>query len=264
MKKKIFSGLLFLIGISFLAYPYIAHYINDYAMQQEIEEFEIVSAQPLPFEEKQHIWDEMERYNEALLNNSDNAVQDAFTDEVMASNDFYDNDKGDTNPSTEGQNAERVASGDSDYSSMSNNSPFLSSSLPSRSFYSIIRIPKIDIELPVYLGASDTNLMKGAAHITGTSLPVGGLGTHAVIAGHRGTLRHHMFLHINTLKAGDTFDIQTLDKTMTYRVTKSQVVLPDEVSSLGIQENKDLVTLVTCLKYPMNYKRLLVHGERIN
>jgi sortase A len=106
--------------------------------------------------------------------------------------------------------------------------------------------------------------MKGAAHITGTSLPVGGKGTHSVIAGHRGTLRHNMFLHINELNTGDTFEVQTLDKVMTYRVSGSKVVLPNEVDSLSIQENKDLVTLVTCLKYPMNYKRLLVYGERVN
>ncbi|GEK90827.1 class C sortase [Alkalibacterium kapii] len=259
MKKKVFSLLLFLIGISFLAYPYIAHYINDYAIQQEIEEFETVSAQPLPFEEKQEIWDEMERYNEILSNNPDNTVEDAFTDEVIASNAFYSDNGGPKEPANDDNLIDNSHVEIEDVSSVSSKKY-----KSSQSFFSVIRIPKINITLPIYLGASDTNLMKGAAQITGTSLPIGGKGTHSVIAGHRGTLKHHMFLHLNDLNRGDTFEIQTLDVTMTYRVTGSAVVLPDEVDSLSIQKDKDLVTLVTCLKYPMNYKRLLVHGERVN
>lgn len=253
MKKKLIPFLLFLVGLIFFTYPHIAHYINDHAMQQQIEEFEIVSAQPDSEEDTDALWEEMLTYNEELQNNPDQTIEDAFTDEVMASNAFYSSNQAD--PENDGSLVDNSHIEMEDVSA---------SSLSSRSFYSIIRIPKINIELPIYLGASDANLMKGAAHITGTSLPVGGKGNHSVIAGHRGTLRHNMFLHINDLNAGDTFEVQTLDKIMTYRVTGSKVVLPNEVDTLSIQEDKDLVTLVTCLKYPMNYKRLLVYGERVD
>lgn len=261
MKKKLIPLLLFLAGLLFFTYPYIAHYINDYAMQQQIEEFETVSAQPESERDGEALWDEMLAYNEELQNDPDQMIEDAFTDEVMASNAFYSDNTKQAEPENDGS---LVDNSHVEMEDVSNSSGSGSSSLSSRSFYSIIRIPKINIELPIYLGASDANLMKGAAHITGTSLPVGGKGTHSVIAGHRGTLRHNMFLHINELNTGDTFEVQTLDKVMTYRVSGSKVVLPNEVDSLNIQENKDLVTLVTCLKYPMNYKRLLVYGERVN
>ena len=256
MKKKLIPFLLFLVGLLFFTYPYIAHYINDYAMQQQIEEFETVSAQPDSEEDSEALFEEMRAYNEQLKKDSSQTIEDAFTDEVMASNEFYSTEYEQTESETDGSLVDNSHVEIEDVSASSG------SSSSSRSFYSIIRIPKINIELPLYLGASDANLMKGAAHITGTSLPVGGKGTHSVIAGHRGTLKHNMFLHVNELTAGDTFEVQTLDKTMTYRVTGTKIVLPNEVDSLSIQDDKDLVTLVTCLKYPMNYKRLLVYGER--
>lgn len=265
MKKKLIPFLLFLMGLLFFTYPYIAHYINDYAMQQQIDEFETVSAQPDSEEDSEALWEEMRAYNEQLQKDPSQTIEDAFTDEVMASNEFYSTDNEQTEPETDGSlvdNPEGLV--DNSHVEIEDVSASSGSSSSSRSFYSIIRIPKINIELPIYLGASDANLMKGAAHITGTSLPVGGKGTHSVIAGHRGTLRHNMFLHVNDLSAGDTFEVQTLDKVMTYRVTGSRVVLPNEVDTLSVQEDKDLVTLVTCLKYPMNYKRLLVYGERVN
>ncbi|SFC47992.1 LPXTG-site transpeptidase (sortase) family protein [Alkalibacterium subtropicum] len=266
MKKKLIPSLLFLAGLLFFTYPYIAHYINDYTMQQQIEELETVSAQPDSEEDSEALWEEMRAYNEQLQKDPEQMIEDAFTDEVMASNEFYSsNQDGPENDSSLLNNPEGLVDNSHvEMEDVSASSGSSSSSLASRSFYSIIRIPKINIELPIYLGASDANLMKGAAHITGTSLPVGGKGTHAVIAGHRGTLRHNMFLHVNDLSAGDTFEVQTLDRTMTYRVTGSKVVLPNEVDSLSIQKDKDLVTLVTCLKYPMNDKRLLVYGERVN
>ncbi|MFO8069655.1 MAG: class C sortase [Alkalibacterium sp.] len=261
MKKKIIPLLLFLLGLFFFTYPYIAHYINNYAMQQQIEEFETVSAQPIPTEEQEEIWNEMTEYNEELSNNPQ-GVQDVFTDEVMASNPFYTNENFDETDDEDRTFNETTVTAETTDATQSNLSS--SPSLSSRSFYSIIHIPKINVELPIYLGASDANLMKGAAHVSGTSLPVGGKNTHAVIAGHRGTLHHHMFLNLNKLVSGDIFEIQTLDQTMTYRVTGSRVVLPNNVDSLTIQKDKELVTLVTCLKYPMNYKRLLVYGERVN
>lgn len=260
MKKKLIPFLLFLTGLLIFTYPYIAHYINDYTIQQQIEEFETVSAQPDSDEDSDALWNDMLNYNEELKNNPNQTIEDAFTDEVMASNAFYANDQQEPENDSSLVDNSHVEMEDVSATSLDKES----SSLSSRSFYSVIRIPKINIELPIYLGASDPNLMKGAAQITGTSLPIGGKGTHSVIAGHRGTLKHNMFLHVNELADGDTFEIQTLDKTMTYRVTGSKVVLPNEVDSLSIQKDKDLVTLVTCLKYPMNYKRLLVYGERVN
>ncbi|WP_035618546.1 class C sortase, partial [Lacticigenium naphthae] len=248
-KKNLFALFIFLIGLGLFLYPTISHYVNDYSIHKEIEEFQLVSAEPLNPGEKESLWKDMEEYNDSLIGNENNAVQDAFTEEVVASNPFYQVEDGE-------KPIEAEIDADQTFD--------VHSSLASSPFYFVIRIPKINVELPIYMGASDQNLLKGAAQITGTSLPLGGANTHSVIAGHRGTLNHRMFLDLNKLGAGDTFEIQTLDGLLTYRVTGSKVVYPNEVDTLQIKEGKDLVTLVTCLKYPMNYKRLLVYGERVD
>lgn len=272
MKKKIIPGFLFLIGLLFFLYPYIAHYVNDYAMQQEIEQFQTVSAQPVNEDEKKQLYDDMMEYNRSLVQNSQNNIEDAFTDEVVASNAFYqhegegDIDTGEVNDMNTESNDGKDIGGD-DYTVESSRSEISSSgsqlSSFGTSFYFYIRIPKINVELPIYVGASDDNLMKGAAVVSGSSLPLGGQGSHSVIAAHRGTLHHRMFLDLDRLNSGDLFEIHTMDGKLVYRVTGTKVVYPNEVDTLTIRQDKDLITLVTCLKYPMNDRRLLVYGERV-
>lgn len=265
MKKKIIPAFLFLLGLLFFLYPYIAHYVNDYAMQQEIEQFQTVSAQPVNEQEKKQLYDDMMEYNRSLVHNSQNTIEDAFTEDVLASNAFYQYEGEDEIATDEINDLDTDGKdiGGDGYTVESASSSGSQLSSFGTSFYFYIRIPKINIELPIYVGASDDNLMKGAAVVSGSSLPLGNNGSHSVIAAHRGTLHHRMFLDLDRLNSGDLFEIHTMDGTMVYRVTGSKVVYPNEVDTLTIKQDKDLVTLVTCLKYPMNDRRLLVYGERV-
>ena len=126
-----------------------------------------------------------------------------------------------------------------------------------------VEIPKLNTTLPIYHGTDDSVLQVAIGHIPGTSLPVGGKGTHAVISGHRGLPSAKLFTDIDRLVEGDTFMIQVLDETLTYEVDQILTVLPDDVSALAIDPNQDYVTLVTCTPYGVNTHRLLVRGHRI-
>lgn len=125
-----------------------------------------------------------------------------------------------------------------------------------------IEIPEISVKLPIYHGTSDRVLSAGAGHIKGTSLPVGGRSTHAVIAAHRGLPSAMMFTRIDELRKGDPFYIRTIGRTIAYRVDRISVVGPDDTSKLKIVPGQDRVTLYTCTPYGMNTKRLLVSGVR--
>ena len=126
-----------------------------------------------------------------------------------------------------------------------------------------ITIPKIGVELPVYHGTSDGVLQVAAGHLEGSSLPVGGAGTHAVISAHRGLPSAKLFTNLDELEAGDTFTITVLDRVLTYEVDQISIVLPTETDLLQPVEGKDYVTLMTCTPYGINTHRLLVRGKRI-
>ena len=126
-----------------------------------------------------------------------------------------------------------------------------------------VEIPKLNTTLPIYHGTDDSVLQVAIGHIPGTSLPVGGKGTHAVISGHRGLASAKLFTDIDRLVEGDTFMIQVLDETLTYEVDQILTVTPDDVSALAIDPEQDYVTLVTCTPYGVNTHRLLVCGHRI-
>lgn len=125
-----------------------------------------------------------------------------------------------------------------------------------------VEIPRIDVRLAVYHGTSEADLMVGAGHVEGTSLPVGGVSTHCAISAHSGMPTARMFDDIHDLVPGDVFVVWTLGEPHAYRVTGSETVKPDDVSSLAIEPGRDLCTLVTCTPYGVNSLRLLVRGER--
>ncbi len=127
-----------------------------------------------------------------------------------------------------------------------------------------IEIPAIQVDLPVYHYTTDDSLGKGAGHLFGSSLPVGGRGTHCVISAHRGLPNARMFTDLNLVKEGDRFYIKVLNRTLTYQVDQILTVKPDQTQSLAIDRQKDLVTLVTCTPYAVNSHRLLVRGHRIS
>ena len=126
-----------------------------------------------------------------------------------------------------------------------------------------ITIPRIGVELPVYHGTSDGVLQVAAGHLEGSSLPVGGAGTHAVISAHRGLPSAKLFTNLDELEAGDTFTITVLDRVLTYEVDQISIVLPTETDNLKVVDGKDYVTLMTCTPYGINSHRLLVRGRRI-
>lgn len=125
-------------------------------------------------------------------------------------------------------------------------------------------IPKLDVELPVYHGDSNAALDDGAAHLQGTSLPVGGENTHAVISGHTGMAGQRMFTDLDALEIGDVFYLDVLGSRLAYQVDQILTVLPYEVEPIRIVEGRDLATLLTCTPYGVNSHRLLVRGSRID
>ena len=127
-----------------------------------------------------------------------------------------------------------------------------------------ITIPKISVELPIYHGTDEGVLQVAAGHLEGSSLPVGGAGTHAVISAHRGLPSAKLFTNLDELEVGDRFTITVLNRVLTYEVDQILIVEPQETGALRIEEGKDYCTLVTCTPYGINTHRLLVRGHRID
>lgn len=126
-----------------------------------------------------------------------------------------------------------------------------------------IEIPKIKCSLPIYHGVEDTVLQIAIGHIPGSSLPIGGESTHAVLSGHRGLPSAKLFTDLDKLEEGDTFLLNVLDDVLTYEIDQILIVEPDDLSALEIVPGEDLVTLVTCTPYGVNSHRMLVRGHRI-
>ena len=126
-----------------------------------------------------------------------------------------------------------------------------------------IEIPKINIKVPIYHSTSEEVLEKGVGHLKGSSLPVGGIGTHAILAAHRGLPTSKLFSDLDRVVIGDKFYLFVLDEKLVYQVDSIDIVNPDELDLLDIYPDKDYVTLVTCTPYGINTQRLLVRGVRI-
>lgn len=127
----------------------------------------------------------------------------------------------------------------------------------------VLEIPKISVTLPIYHGTDNITLSKGIGHLYGTSLPVGGEGTHAALSGHSGMAGQRMLSDLEQLVIGDCFTVRVLNKKLTYQADQIKIVLPEDVSDLAIDPEKDYVTLVTCTPYGVNTHRLLVRGVRV-
>ncbi|WP_165067062.1 class C sortase [Marisediminicola senii] len=126
-----------------------------------------------------------------------------------------------------------------------------------------VKIPSIDVDLPIYHGTSETVLEHGVGHLEGTALPVGGPSTHSVLTGHRGLATSELFTDLERVRVGDTFTIEVFGQVLTYRVIEKLVVEPEDTESLLIQPGCDLLTLVTCTPLGINSHRILVTGERL-
>lgn len=125
-----------------------------------------------------------------------------------------------------------------------------------------IKIPKIDVNLPIYEGTSDEVLLKGVGHLEGSSYPLGGDSTHSVLTGHRGLAEAVLFTDLDKMQKGDKFYLHVMDEVLAYQVDQVKVVEPEHTEDLEIIPGGDYCTLVTCTPYAINTHRLLVRGER--
>lgn len=232
MKKKagnLVIGIIFLAGLSLLLYPFVANQWNNYRQKQLISGYEQVvsdkeAAEGIDYDAERK---KAEDYNEALL---PCVLPDSFAlAESSGVDPVY-------------MNTLNIA-GDEMMGS--------------------VEIPKINIKIPIYHTTEEDVLNKGAGHLEGSSLPVGGANTHAVISAHRGLPSASLFTDLDQMKVGDHFLLHVLDETLYYEVDKISVVKPEDTSALAVEDGQDLVTLLTCTPYGVNTERLLVRGHRV-
>lgn len=230
--------LLFACGFSIFAYPYIHNYMVERDMQGQIHDFlEQVGTQPtedtpeltdspeLP-REYQALWDAMVSYNDAIWEEKQAGLCDPWAYQQPS---FTLGEYG-----------------------------------LEEEVFGVISIPALDLEMPLYLGATASHMADGAAHLSQTSLPIGGRNTNCVIAGHRGWNGADYFRYITELQPGDEVMITNLWETLTYRVTDTRIIMPNEVEQILIQEGRDMITLLTCHPYASGGKqRFLIFCDRV-
>ena len=232
MKKKagnLVICIIFLAGLSLLLYPFVANQWNNYRQKQLISGYEQVvsekeAAEGIDYDAERK---KAEDYNEALL---PCVLPDSFAlAESSGVDPVY-------------MNTLNIA-GDEMMGS--------------------VEIPKINIKIPIYHTTEEEVLNKGGGHLEGSSLPVGGANTHAVISAHRGLPSASLFTDLDQMKVGDHFLLHVLDETLCYEVDKISVVKPEDTTALAVEDGQDLVTLLTCTPYGVNTERLLVRGHRV-
>lgn len=225
-KEMVFIIALFITGLLIAVYPLTAQVYHFYLAQQNIETFE-KEREHVEYEDVQRRIYLAEIYNETLNSLGQTGLVDPFSE------------------------LEKEAR--AEYARM----------LKLEEMIGHVSIPKIDTKIPLYAGTSESILQRGAGHLEGTSLPVGGQSTHAVITAHRGLPQARLFTDLDKLKEGDLFYVTNIRDTLAYQVDQIQVIEPHQVEVLHIQEERDIVTLLTCTPYMINSHRLLVTGHRV-
>ena len=234
MKKKlsiVLAGILFLAGLSLLLYPLVANQWNNYRQSRLISEYESVvkdeSRKGTINYEKE--WERANAYNQSLL---PSILPDSFA--IAAASD---------KPGEEYMSCLNILTDE---------------------MMGYVEVPKINIKIPIFHTTSEEVLSKGAGHLEGSSLPIGGESAHAVISAHRGLPSASLFTDLDQMKIGDHFLIHVLDNTLCYEVDQILVVEPEDTDALAVEEGEDLVTLLTCTPYGVNTQRLLVRGHRVD
>lgn len=126
-----------------------------------------------------------------------------------------------------------------------------------------LKVPSINVDLPIYHGTSEKVLEMGVGHLQGSSLPIGGTNTHSVLTAHRGLAKAELFTHLGDVQVGDMFTVEVFGEVLSYRVFETRVVDPADTESLYPQVDRDLMTLITCTPLGVNTHRILVTGERV-
>ncbi len=223
---NIIIGLIFLTGLSILLYPKLSDYINELHASRAIASYDNTVIEM----EEEDYTKELEAakvYNEYLVNFSNLSAV------------------------TEAENARE----DKIYQSLLN--------VAGNGIMASIKIPSVKINLPIYHGTDEAVLQVGAGHYLGSSLPIGGESTHAILTGHRGLPSAKLFTDLDRLEVGDVFYIKVLGEILEYQIDQIEIVLPEEVEGLSIVPGEDYVTLVTCTPYGINSHRMLIRGTRI-
>lgn len=235
LKKRIpeiLMGVVFLIGFLIFAYPTISDQWNNYRQSRLISNYESAMVEMSP-EDFSAEWAKAEAYNKKITYND-------FTQDVFS--------------------GEEVSMKGTEYWDVLN--------IGKDGIMGYLTIPKINQTIPIYHGTSDEVLQKAIGHLSGTGLPIGGEGTHSVLAAHRGLPSAKLFTDVDQLKEGDKFYAHILDKTLAYEVDQ---ILPmvdkDDLDTLTgamqIEAGKDYITLLTCTPYGVNSHRLLVRGHQV-
>lgn len=232
MKKRlsaILFGILFLAGLSLLLYPFAANQWNDYRQSKLLSDYEgaVAAKEAAGQIDYEAEWARARSYNAAIL---PSILPDSFA------------------------NAEN-GEADTEYMSCLN--------LTGDGMMGYVRIPKINVKIPIFHTTDEKVLQTAAGHLEGSSLPAGGPDTHAVISAHRGLPSATLFTDLDRLEEGDSFLLYILNDVLCYQVDKISVVEPDQTEDLRVESGQDLVTLLTCTPYGVNSHRLLVRGHRI-
>ena len=236
MKKKLITisiSLLMLFGLSLLLYPLVANMWNNHRQEELLSDYdaklsEAVEDGSVDYEKEKAA---AEKYNDELI---PCVLPDSFA--VAAAR---------------GQESEEFKK----YMSCLN--------LTGDGIMGKVRIPKIGVNLPIFHTTAEDILEIGAGHLEGSTLPIGGKGTHSVISAHRGLPSASLFTDLDKLEIGDNFFIEVLNETLAYEVDQILVVEPEETEALAVVEGEDLLTLLTCTPYGMNTQRLMVRGHRV-
>ena len=232
MKQKILTILailVFLAGISLLAYPAVSNLLYEKEQEELMEHYDSIVGENLTADEQAAELQECREYNRGLLQGG-----------VLLTDPF---DMSQLDPSA------------MPYAGLLN--------VDQEGGMAYLRIPAIDVELMIYHGTEEEVLQKGVGHLQGSSLPVGGTGTHCVLSAHTGLNDKKLFTDLDQLENGDLFYIHVLGEILAYQVDQIRVVLPEETEDLKINAQEDYVTLVTCTPYGINTHRLLVRGTRV-
>ena len=221
----IIFGFIFILGICFIVYPFVSNFVNEKKYKKIINKYDVtVNGSDNNFIDV--MFKDASDYNKNLNNNS---IRDVFSKDKVVADSLYSNLLNVMNDGVMGY----------------------------------ISIPKLELKLPIYHGTDESVLSKGVGHLIGSSLPIGGIGTHSILAAHRGLPSSKLFTDLDKLKKGDVFYVTILHKNLFYEVDNVAVVEPNDLSLLDINAKEDYITLVTCTPYAVNSHRLLVRGRRV-
>lgn len=226
-KKRISTRFLYIVGVLLCAFPLLSSIYTGVEQNNMLSTYksEVTATDTQTIEEQVEL---AHKYNEALFQISNSSVGDMSTDILS----------------------------DESYNSILD--------ITGKGIIGTIEIPKIDVNLPIYHGTDDDVLSNGIGHLQNSSFPVGGENTHTVLTGHRGLPNAKLFTRLDELVKNDLFYFKVGGETLAYKIYKIEVVKKDEAPDvIGIEEGKDLATMITCTPYGINTQRLIITGKRV-